>query len=110
MEKPVLISLGRGRYYKETDGLKLDVGAYMKALEYACDIEAEVEMGVPAQQAIMIGDDIVNDVGGAQRCGMRGVQVRTGKYRPSDENHPHVKPDAYVNNLAEAVDVILQQM
>ncbi|NXQ98702.1 LHPP phosphatase, partial [Sagittarius serpentarius] len=124
MEKPVLISLGRGRYYKETDGLKLDVGAYMKALEYACDVQAEVvgkpakmffesalaEMGVPPQQAIMIGDDIVNDVGGAQRCGMRALQVRTGKYRPCDENHPHVKPDAYVNNLAEAVDVILQQL
>jgi len=29
----------------------------------------------------MIGDDIVNDVGGAQRCGMRALQVRTGKYR-----------------------------
>ncbi|NXC72866.1 LHPP phosphatase, partial [Anhinga anhinga] len=112
------------RYYKETDGLKLDVGAYMKALEYACDVQAEVvgkpaemffesalaEMGVPPQQAIMIGDDIVNDVGGAQRCGMRALQVRTGKYRPCDENHPHVKPDAYVNNLAEAVDIILQQL
>ncbi|XP_075360494.1 phospholysine phosphohistidine inorganic pyrophosphate phosphatase isoform X1 [Mycteria americana] len=95
LEKPVLISLGRGRYYKETDGLKLDVGAYMKALEYACDVQAEVvgkpakmffesalaEMGVPPQQAIMIGDDIVNDVGGAQQCGMRALQVRTGKYR-----------------------------
>uniref|UniRef100_A0A8C3C8M5 Phospholysine phosphohistidine inorganic pyrophosphate phosphatase n=1 Tax=Cairina moschata TaxID=8855 RepID=A0A8C3C8M5_CAIMO len=95
LEKPVLISLGRGRYYKETDGLKLDVGAYMKALEYACDVEAEVvgkpakaffesalaEMGVPPREAIMIGDDIVSDVGGAQQCGMRAVQVRTGKYR-----------------------------
>lgn len=29
----------------------------------------------------MIGDDIVNDVGGAQQCGMRALQVRTGKYR-----------------------------
>lgn len=29
----------------------------------------------------MIGDDIVSDVGGAQRCGMRALQVRTGKYR-----------------------------
>uniref|UniRef100_A0A8B9SEI4 Phospholysine phosphohistidine inorganic pyrophosphate phosphatase n=1 Tax=Apteryx owenii TaxID=8824 RepID=A0A8B9SEI4_APTOW len=95
LENPVLISLGRGRYYKETDGLKLDVGAYMKALEYACDIQAEVvgkpakmffesalaELGVQPQQAIMIGDDIVNDVGGAQQCGMRALQVRTGKYR-----------------------------
>ena len=32
-------------------------------------------------QAVMIGDDIVSDVGGAQACGIRGIQVRTGKYR-----------------------------
>ena len=29
----------------------------------------------------MIGDDIVSDVGGAQACGIRGVQVRTRKFR-----------------------------
>jgi len=29
----------------------------------------------------MIGDDIISDVGGAQALGMKGVQVRTGKYR-----------------------------
>ncbi|XP_060097434.1 phospholysine phosphohistidine inorganic pyrophosphate phosphatase isoform X2 [Heteronotia binoei] len=93
LENPILVSLGKGRYYKETDGLKLDVGVYMKALE-----------------AIMIGDDIVNDVGGAQQCGMRALQVRTGKYRPCDEQHPLVKADGYVDNLAEAVDVILKQL
>ncbi|XP_044301619.1 phospholysine phosphohistidine inorganic pyrophosphate phosphatase isoform X1 [Varanus komodoensis] len=156
LENPILLSLGRGRYYKETDGLKLDVGAYMKALEYACDIEAEVvgkpakmffqsaltELGIEPHQAVMIGDDIVNDVGGAQHCGIRALQVRTGKYRlwvpcsflkfcpsalycssensaaafhghhaePCDEQHPDVKADGYVNNLAEAVDVILKQL
>ncbi|XP_067858828.1 phospholysine phosphohistidine inorganic pyrophosphate phosphatase isoform X2 [Heptranchias perlo] len=91
LEKPILLSLGRGRYYKETDGMKLDVGVYMKALEYACDIEAEVvgkpakmfflsalsDMGLEPDQVIMIGDDIVNDVGGAQQCGLKAVQVRT---------------------------------
>uniref|UniRef100_A0A8C2YKY5 Phospholysine phosphohistidine inorganic pyrophosphate phosphatase n=1 Tax=Chinchilla lanigera TaxID=34839 RepID=A0A8C2YKY5_CHILA len=96
LENPVLISLGKGRYYKETSGLMLDVGAYVKALEYACGIEAEVVgkpspeffksalevMGVEAHQAIMIGDDIVGDVGGAQRCGMRALLVRTGKFSP----------------------------
>ncbi|KAF3828002.1 hypothetical protein GH733_001237 [Mirounga leonina] len=49
LEKPVLISLGKGRYYKETSGLMLDVGAYMKALEYACGIEAEV-VGKPSPE------------------------------------------------------------
>uniref|UniRef100_A0A3Q2UC45 Phospholysine phosphohistidine inorganic pyrophosphate phosphatase n=1 Tax=Fundulus heteroclitus TaxID=8078 RepID=A0A3Q2UC45_FUNHE len=47
LERPVLFSLGQGRYYKETDGLKLDVGVYMKALEYACDLKAEV-IGKPS--------------------------------------------------------------
>ncbi|KAM6951762.1 phospholysine phosphohistidine inorganic pyrophosphate phosphatase-like [Aplochiton taeniatus] len=95
----------------------------MKALEYACDVEAEVigkpapmffrsvlnDMGIPPQEALMIGDDLVNDVGGAQHCGMKGVQVRTGKYRPSDERHPEVTADGTVDNLAEAVDLILKQ-
>ena len=33
------------------------------------------------EQVLMIGDDIVNDVGGSKACGLKGVQVRTGKYR-----------------------------
>ncbi|XP_006867529.1 PREDICTED: phospholysine phosphohistidine inorganic pyrophosphate phosphatase [Chrysochloris asiatica] len=122
LDTPVLIALGKGRYYKEVSGLMLDVGAYVKALEYACGIEAEVvgkpsaqffqsalqEMGVDAHQAIMIGDDIEGDIGGAQRCGMRALQVRTGKFRPSDEHHPQVKADGYVDNLAQAVDLLLK--
>lgn len=57
----------------------------------------------------MVGDDIVSDVGGAQKCDIRGVLVRTGKYIPSNENHPTVKPDYIANNLAEAVDAIIQK-
>ncbi|KAM6963910.1 phospholysine phosphohistidine inorganic pyrophosphate phosphatase [Tautogolabrus adspersus] len=123
LEKPVLFSLGQGRYYKETDGLKLDVGVYMKALEFACDLKAEVigkpspmffqsvlnDMGLQPHEVLMIGDDLVNDVGGAQNCGMKGVQVRTGKYRPCDERHATVTADGTVDNLAQAVDVILNQ-
>ena len=29
----------------------------------------------------MVGDDLVNDVGGAQGCGLAGILVKTGKYR-----------------------------
>nr|XP_046194503.1 phospholysine phosphohistidine inorganic pyrophosphate phosphatase-like isoform X1 [Oncorhynchus gorbuscha] len=122
LEKPVLFSLGRGKYYKEDEGLNLDVGVYMKALEYACDVEAEVigkpdpmffqkvldDMKIQSHQTLMIGDDLVNDVGGAQHCGMKGVQVRTGKYRSNDEKHPTVTADGYVDNLAEAVETILK--
>ncbi|XP_056089755.1 phospholysine phosphohistidine inorganic pyrophosphate phosphatase [Rhinichthys klamathensis goyatoka] len=120
-EKPLLFSLGRGRYYKETDGLKLDVGVYMAALEYAGDVRAEVvgkpsadffgtvlkDMSLQPHEVVMIGDDLVNDVGGAQSCGMKGIQVRTGKYRPSDEQHASVRADAYMDDLAAAAHAVL---
>ena len=72
-------------------------------------LAALADMGVRAEDAVMVGDDIASDVGGAQRCGMMaGILVRTGKYRESDEKHPHVKPDKIVDNLAAAVEVILE--
>ncbi|XP_041368139.1 phospholysine phosphohistidine inorganic pyrophosphate phosphatase-like [Gigantopelta aegis] len=122
LDKPVLFSLGKGKYYKENNKLCLDVGPYMKALEYACDLEAEVvgkpsaaffeaavqDMGVEPGQVVMVGDDVVNDVGGAQACGIRGVLVRTGKYRPQDEKHPTVNPDGIVDDLAQAIDSLLE--
>ncbi|PVD30038.1 hypothetical protein C0Q70_09299 [Pomacea canaliculata] len=121
MDNPVLISMGKGKYYKDSNSLILDVGAYMKALEYACDIEADV-VGKPSasfflavlqdmervpEETLMVGDDIESDVGGAQRCGIRAALVRTGKYRSSDENHPKVKPDIIVNDLSQLVDELL---
>lgn len=118
----ILITLGTGKYYKEVGGLMLDCGAYARALEFACDIKATVigkpaaeffnaaleDMHLKPEEAVMIGDDIVGDVQGAQSCGIRGVQVRTGKYRAQDEPHPFVKPDGYVDNLLQAVNLFLQ--
>ncbi|XP_071792933.1 phospholysine phosphohistidine inorganic pyrophosphate phosphatase-like [Asterias amurensis] len=120
-ENPVLISMGKGRYYKEKDGLMMDVGGFMTALEFAAGCKAEVvgkpdqgfflgalqDMQVPVEKAVMIGDDILNDIGGAQRSGIKGVQVRTGKFRPEDESQSVVTPDGFVDNLAQAVDLIL---
>lgn len=122
MEKPILFSLGMGRFYKEEEELVLDVGPFAKALEFAADVKAEIvgkpsetffssvleDMGVSPENAVMVGDDIVSDVGGAQACGMLGIQVRTGKFRPQDESHPKVKPDSFADNLLAAVDLILQ--
>ena len=38
-------------------------------------------LGLAAEEVVMVGDDVVSDVGGAQKAGVRGVLVRTGKYR-----------------------------
>ena len=66
------------------------------------------DLGVDASSAVMVGDDVSSDVGGAQTAGIRGVLVRTGKFRPADENHATVKPDLVVDNLSAFVDMILK--
>ena len=42
-------------------------------------------LGCTPGEAVMVGDDAEADVGGALAAGLKGVLVRTGKYRPGDE-------------------------
>ncbi|XP_055348987.1 phospholysine phosphohistidine inorganic pyrophosphate phosphatase-like [Paramacrobiotus metropolitanus] len=121
LAQPVLISMGCGRYYKETDGLKMDVGAYCKGLEYACGIQAEYcgkpdprffqaaldSLGLESDTVVMVGDDVRNDVNGAQKAGMMGVLVQTGKYRTGDEGRGEKRPDAVMGNLLGVVRAYL---
>lgn len=94
-----LLALGRNRYFQDSDGLSLDAGPFVAALEYAADVKAKL-LGKPAPalfaaalrvpacrpaEAVMIGDDVEADVNGAIAFGLRGILVKTGKYRPGDE-------------------------
>ena len=110
-----LVTLARNRYWRAADGFMLDVGGFAAALEYASGREAVLAgkpspaffraaldaLGVRPQEAVMIGDDLESDVGGAQAAGMRGVLVRTGKHRAEDEARSHVRADAVLGSLAE---------
>ena len=35
------------------------------------------------EEMVMVGEEMVSEVGGAQKAGIRGVLVRTGKFRYS---------------------------
>lgn len=109
-----LIALGMTRYWRASDGPRLDVGPFATALTYATGIQPVVlgkpdsgffrlaveDMRMPPEEAAMIGDDILTDVAGAQSAGLRGILVRTGKFKPSDLDGP-TKPDAILNSIAE---------
>jgi phospholysine phosphohistidine inorganic pyrophosphate phosphatase len=60
-----------------------------------------------AEDVVMVGDDVISDVGGAQAAGIRGVLVRSGKYTPADEIQTAVRPTLVLDNLAALVDIIL---
>ncbi|XP_033376352.1 haloacid dehalogenase-like hydrolase domain-containing protein 2 [Parus major] len=57
-----------------------------------------------------VSQDCRDDVGGAQQAGMRGILVRTGKYRPADENKINPAPYLTCESFPEAVEHILKQM
>jgi HAD superfamily hydrolase (TIGR01458 family) len=112
--RPPLIALGMTRYWRAEDGLRLDAGAFVRALEYAAGRTAIVlgkpdpafygtaveGLDLPADQVVMIGDDISIDVEGAQRAGLAGVLVRTGKFAPSDLEGD-VVPEAVLTSIAD---------
>jgi ribonucleotide monophosphatase NagD (HAD superfamily) len=56
-------------------------------------------LGLNPEQVVMVGDDVIGDVGGAQGAGCQGVLVRTGKYREGDEQGP-VTPHAVLPSVA----------
>ncbi|MBT8436903.1 MAG: HAD hydrolase-like protein, partial [Gammaproteobacteria bacterium] len=111
---PRLIALGMTRYWRGRGGLQLDVAPFVKALEHAASCEAVVvgkpaaaffesslaSLGCSAGQTLMIGDDIVGDIDAAQRCGIRGIQVRTGKFRDADLGGA-IKPYVVLDSFAD---------
>lgn len=116
-----LIALGRNRFFRDADGgLSLDQGPFVAALEYATGRPAEVigkpasaffamilaNMGCVAADTVMIGDDLEADIGGAQAAGVRGILVRTGKYRPSDEAHPDIHPWRICDDFVATVEML----
>ena len=110
-----LVCLHRNRWWQTSRGPLLDSGAFVAGLEYAAGVQAEVvgkpspayfaaalaELGAEAGEAVMVGDDIDADIGGAKSAGMRAVLVRTGKFREDALAAAEAKPDGVVASIAD---------
>ncbi len=119
-----LIAMGKNRYFMEQDGLSLDSGTYVTALEYAAGVEAIIT-GKPAVEffsaavkainstapsVVMVGDDVDADVNGAIDAGLLGVLVQTGKYRQEDDNRLIQKDTPVVKDFSAATEWIINQL
>lgn len=113
-ERPPLVALGTTRYWRAEDGLRLDAGAFVRALEYASGLPAVVlgkpnpafyttaveALGLAPRDVVMVGDDVRGDVQAAQQAGLGGVLVRTGKFTTADLEG-EVTPDAVLDSVAD---------
>ncbi|MGW3118268.1 HAD-IIA family hydrolase [Streptomyces sp. NPDC001107] len=110
-----LVAVHRNLYWRTDAGLQLDSGAFLVGLEQAARTEAEVtgkpsaaffeaglaRLGVGAGEALMVGDDIESDVLAAQRAGITGVLVKTGKYLPETHRDASGTPDHVIESFAD---------
>jgi HAD superfamily hydrolase (TIGR01458 family) len=110
-----LVAMHRNLFWRTSAGLSLDTGAFLLGLEAAADVEATVlgkpaerffatalaTLGVGADEALMVGDDLEADVLAAQAAGVTGALVRTGKYQPGVENSADGTPDHVLDSFAD---------
>jgi HAD superfamily hydrolase (TIGR01458 family) len=109
-----LIALGMTRFWRAQDGIRLDAGPFVAALEFATGRKALVlgkpaepffraaaeRLGLPAREIVMVGDDIETDIAGSQKAGLKSVLLCTGKFRPSDLERG-ITPDAVLSSIAD---------
>lgn len=110
-----LIAIHRNRFWQTDHGLRMDIGGFVAALEYCSGRDAVVmgkpspdffrvalrDMGLDAGEVAIVGDDVEADVGGAQRVGIFGILVRTGKFRAAAVDASPVRPDAVLDSVRE---------
>ena len=99
-----LVGMHRNPWWLTADGPTLDSGAFVAGLEFATGVRATIlgkpspaffsaavaalreEAGrdLPRARIAMVGDDVRTDVLAAQRTGLRGIFVLSGKHGPAD--------------------------
>ena len=118
-----LVCLHKNRWWQTSRGPLLDAGAFVAGLEYAARVDAEVvgkpsrtyfeaalaELGAEPQDAVMVGDDVEADVGGAKAIGLRGILVRTGKFREETLAGADPKPDAVLDSLTDVPGLLREE-
>ena len=115
LEGAAFYTLQRNRYFRRGDELVTDLGPLAAFFSYASGVEAETlgkpspllydaiarENGVERSEIVMVGDDAEFDVSASVALGMRGVLVRTGKYREGDEARVTPAPSALLRSVAD---------
>ena len=111
---PLIIALHKNRYCKRENKLGLDLGPFVAALEYATSKKSVLigkpeknffnlaieDMKLKNEEVVMIGDDIVADIGGAKNIFLSTIQVKTGKFQKKDETNLYLQPDYRIDSIS----------
>jgi HAD superfamily hydrolase (TIGR01458 family) len=131
LDGAVLVGMHRNAWWLTPDGPTLDSGAFVTGLEFATDRPATI-VGKPSaaffsqgvsdlrreagrdlarRDIAMVGDDVRTDIRAAQRAGLRGILVLSGKHGEADievaaNERGGRRPDAVAPDLAAVVQAL----
>jgi len=115
-----LLALHKNRFWQKPDGLHLDLGVFVAAIEYATGRKAEIlgkpsvdffhgicrQIGVEPSEVLIVGDDVESDIGGARNAGLRTALVQTGKYRKDFVKQSGIRADLVLPSVADLPDAL----
>lgn len=123
-----LVGMHRNPWWLTPEGPTLDSGSFVVGLEFAAETRAKV-IGKPSpaffaqairdlrkeagrdlarREVVMVGDDVRTDVRAAQRAGLRGILVLSGKHGEVDveaavRERGGRRPDAIASDLGAVI-------
>jgi len=117
-----LIAMQKNKFWSTPeDGLLLDAGAFIKAIEHAAGKEALL-IGKPSplyfqnalqfiglnkdEKFLMLGDDLETDILGAKNLNSTGILIYTGKTNREMAKKSSVKPDFEIDTLIDAIELL----
>ena len=110
-----IVAMHKNGYWMASDGLRMDLGAFVAAIEYASgksaiimgkpDVNffkmATIGWKCPHNFIYMIGDDINVDILGAKNAGLNTILVKTGKFRDDILASSKINPDYIIESIAD---------
>ena len=120
MDGAEIIALHKGKYYKVDSGLRLDAGGFVAALEFATGKNAHVvgkpnkaffqcalnDLKLAPEDVVMLGDDLINDIKGAQDSSIPGILVKTGKFHVGMVESSDIEPDGFLDSISDLPDLL----
>lgn len=110
-----IVAMHKNRYWIDSSGPRMDLGAFVSALEYASGRKVIITgkpnrkffhlavryLGCHPSVVYMIGDDIEADICGAKNAGINAILVKTGKFNEDLLSNSKIQPDYIIESIAD---------
>ncbi|MHA2287750.1 MAG: HAD-IIA family hydrolase [Promethearchaeota archaeon] len=116
-----LLGTQGNKYYLDKNGEPvIDTGSFVNMIATAANVtpmifgkpskeyflQALKKFALPANETIVVGDDIETDIVGAHNANLRGILVKTGKGQFYKSAMKDVKPYKIINSISSILDLI----